>query len=559
MPKPASPQFLAALPSAIEEGIVLQRQGKLAEAEKVYTRILKVLPDQFNALELLAQLKLQRGKPGEAYRLMSAAVAARPASADARVHLGHVLRALKRDADALASFDKALALDPHHVDALGNRGDVLLTLRRPADALACFETILAAAPGHREARANRGVALAALGRYPEAVADFDAVLAAGPQPIVACNRGNALAALGRHADAVASYDSTLALIPNHVAAWSGRGVSLQALNRHADAIASFDRALALAPDYADAHFNRSLALLAIGDYAQGQAEYEWRWKRSGAEAFRKHFPRPLWLGESPLNGRTILLHAEQGLGDTIQFVRYVALLARAGASVVLEVHPELKPLLSRLDGVKHVIALGEPRPPHDVHCPLGSLPRALKTTLAAVPADIPYLAADPDRVARWRPRLDAFGGPRVALVWAGNPAHPNDRNRSLPLEKLGPLWASGRARVVSLQRDLRPGDAEAVAAAPVLDLGRDLADFDDTAAVLACCDRVIAVDTAVAHLAGALGRPLWVLLPFSSDWRWTAAAERSPWYPAARLYRQPQPDDWASVIARVAADLPATF
>ena len=538
---------------------MLQRQGKLAEAEKIYTRVLKTLPDQFETLQLLAQIKLQRGKAGEAFRLMAAAVEAQPKSADARVHLGHVLRALKRDADALTSFDRALALDPRHVDALGNKGDVLLALRRPAEALACFDAILAAAPGHMEARANRGVARAALGRHAEAIADFDAVLAAGPQPIAAYNRGNALAALGRHAEAVAAYDRTLALIPTHAPAWSSRGVSLQALNRHADAIASFDRALALVPHYADAHFNRSLALLAVGDYAQGQAEYEWRWKRSGAGASAKNFARPLWLGESPLHGKTILLRAEQGLGDTIQFVRYVAPLARAGASVVLEVHPELAPLLSRLPGVKSVIALGAPRPPHDFHCPLGSLPLAFKTTLATVPADIPYLAPDPERVARWRPRLEGFGGPRVGLVWAGNPAHPDDRNRSLPLDKLAALWTGERARVVSLQRDLRPGDAEILKPAPVLDLGRALADFDDTAAVLAGCDLVITVDTSVAHLAGALGRPLWVLLPFSSDWRWTVAADRSPWYPSARLYRQPQPGDWDSVIARVAADLAAAF
>ena len=559
MPKPASQQFLSTLGRTIEEGVALQRQGRLAEAEKIYTRILKTLPDQFETLQLLAELKVQRGKAGEAFRHMAAAVEARPASADARIHLGHVLRALKRDADALASFDKALALDPHNVDALGNRGDILLTLRRPAEALACFDAILAAVPGHGEARSSRGVALAALHCYEEALADFDAVLAAAPHPIVSFNRGNALAQLGRHADAVAAYDRTLAAIPGHVAAWSSRGVSLQALNRHADAIASFDRALALAPDYADAHFNKSLALLAIGDYPGGQAEYEWRWKRSGTEGIRHNFGRPLWLGEHPLRGKTILLHAEQGLGDTIQFVRYVAPLARAGASVVLEVHAELKPLMSRLDGCRAVIGRGEARPTFDVHCPLGSLPLACKTELASVPADIPYFAADPARVERWRPRLEALGAPRVALVWAGNAAHANDRNRSVPLATLAALWSADRARFVSLQRDLRAGDAERLAGAPVLHLGRELADFDDTAAVLAACSLLITVDTSVAHLAGALGRPVWLLLPFASDWRWTIDADRSPWYPSVRLFRQKRPGDWDEVVGRVAGDLPAAL
>jgi len=557
MPKPASRQFLSDLGRTIEEGMILQRQGRLAEAEKIYTRILKTLPDQFETLQLLAELKMARHKPGEAFRHMTAAVAARPGSADARIHLGHVLRALKRDADALASFDKALAIDPASIDALGNRGDVLLALRRPAEALACFDQILAASPGHAEARANRGAALAALGRHAEALADFDAALAAGPNPIVFYNRGLALAALGRPAEAVASYDRTLALMASHAAAWSSRGVALQALNRHADAIASFERSIAIAPDFADAHFNNSLALLAIGDYPRGQAEYEWRWKRSGTGHLRHNFVQPLWRGDQPPQGRTILLHAEQGLGDTIQFARYACLLGRAGANVILETHPELKPLLARLDGVRSVIARGEARPAHEFHCPLGSLPMAFKTELASVPAEIPYLSADPARVAHWGSRLDAVGGPRVALVWAGNAAHANDLHRSIPLALLRPLWAGDAARFVSLQRDLRAGDAETLAAAPVLALGSELADFDDTAAVLAGCDLLITVDTSVAHLAGAMGRPVWLLLPFSSDWRWTAQDDRSPWYPSVRLYRQPRPDDWDSVVARVAGDLPA--
>jgi tetratricopeptide (TPR) repeat protein len=555
MSKPPSPQFLASLGRAIAEGVALQRQGRLADAEKIYTRILKTLPDQFDTLQLLAELKIQHGKPGEALRLMTAAVKSRPSSADAHIHLGHVLRALKRDADALASYDKALALAPGNVDALGNRGDQLLALHRPAEALDCFDRILAAAPGHAEARAQRGVALASLARHDEALAEFDIALRAGPSPIVVYNRGLALAALGRLDEAVDAYDRTLAVIPSHAAALSSRGVALQALNRHAEAIASFDRALALAPDYADAHFNRSLARLAIGDYRAGQLDYEWRWRRSGAAPPRLN--RPLWLGEAPLTGKTILLHAEQGLGDTIQFARYVPRLAAAGAEVVLEVHQELKALLSRLPGAAAVIGRGEPRPAFDLHCPLGSLPLACKTEPASVPADIPYLAADPARVERWRPRLEALDGPRVAIVWAGNAAHANDRNRSLPLAKLAPLWANSRMRFVSLQRDPRADDAQLLDGTPVLQLGPELTDFDDTAAVLAGCDLVIAVDTSIVHLAGALGRPVWVLLPFSADWRWTKDAERSPWYPSARLYREARPDDWDGVVARVAQDLAA--
>jgi hypothetical protein len=219
--------------------------------------------------------------------------------------------------------------------------------------------------------------------------------------------------------------------------------------------------------------------------------------------------------------------------------------------VVLEVHKELRPLLSRLPGCEATIALGDARPVFDVHCPLGTLPLALKTELSTVPADIPYLFADPDRVERWRPRLETAGARRVALVWAGNAAHANDRNRSIPLARLQSLWSIDGTSFISLQRDLRPGDTEILAGLPVLHLGSELADFDGTAAALALCDLVIAVDTAVAHLAAAMGRPVWVLLPFYSDWRWTAAGDSSPWYPAARLFRQPRPGDWDSVMAQV--------
>jgi tetratricopeptide (TPR) repeat protein len=553
MSKPASPQFISQLGRTIEEGVVLQRQGRLAEAEKIYTRVLKILPDQFETLQLLAEIKMQRAKPGEALRLMTAAVAARPDSVDARVHLGHVLRALKRDEDALASYDRALAIDPHNVEALGNRGDILLTLNRPVDALACFDAVLTLSPGHPAARANRGVALAALGRYQEALVDFEIAIAAGPDPVTFFNYGRTLAVLDRHEEAIAALDRVLAVDPHHVGAWNGRGVSLTALNRHGEAIASFDRALAVDSNHADAHFNKALALLATGDYTRGFAEYEWRWKRSGAPP-RDNFSRPLWRGEYPLQQRTILLHAEQGLGDTIQFVRYAVPLVRSGAKVILKVHQQLTTLLSRLDGCDTVIPLGDARPVHDVHCPLGSLPLAFKTVPASVPAEIPYLSADPGRVASWRPRLESLRGPRLGLVWAGNVDHPNDRNRSVPLGKLRPLWESD-VRVVSLQRDLRAGDAEILATSRVLHLGGVLADFDDTAAVLALCDLVVTVDTSVAHLAAAMGRPVWILLPYFSDWRWTATAGSTPWYPAARLFRQPRPGDWDSLVARVINDI----
>lgn len=557
MAKPIAQEFLANLGRHIEEGVALHREGRLDAAEKIYARILKTIPDQFETLQLLAELKLAGGKPGEAFRLLTAALAARPGTVDALVQLGFVLRALKRDDEALARFDQALAIAPGHIDALGGRGDLLLARRRAEEALQCFDRILTLAPEHGGARANRGAALAQLERYEEALAEFDAVLAIAPQNAMALyNRANALASLGRYADSLAVFDRLLALVPQHVVAWNNRGNTLSALKRHIDAVTSFARAIALQPEYADAHFNQALALLATGDYRRGFAAYEWRWKRTGMPQARRNYGRPLWLGEYPLARKTVLVHAEQGLGDTIQFARYIPQLARADATIVLEAPPELKSLLSRLAGVTRVVARGEALPACDVHCPLGSLPLACKTELASVPAEIPYLAADENRIAQWRPRLEAHKRPRVALVWAGNVSHANDRNRSLALSKLKPLLENSAVQFVSLQRELRDSDATELKNAPnVLHLGATLTDLDDTAAIVALCDLVISVDTSVAHLAAAMGRPTWVLLPFSPDWRWTLAGEQSPWYPAARLFRQPQLGDWESVIARLRTEL----
>jgi len=547
----------ANLGQALQEAVTLQQQGRLREAEKIYTRVLKALPDQFDALNLLGTIKAQRGQPGEAYRLITAALKVNPRAPDAWVNLGIVLHALKRDQEALESFDKALEFKPGDADALHQRANALLTLGRAQDALAAVDQVLSLIPRHPQARLNRGLALAALGRHEEALTEFDGVLAlSSGNPAAHYNRGISLFNVGRYGDAVAAYDSTLSIAPDHVKAWNNRGLALQALNRHDEALASYSRALEIRKDYADAQFNQALALLTIGDFRRGFAQYEWRWRRTGMPAQGRGYGRPLWLGEYPLQRHTILLHAEQGLGDTIQFARYVPLLARTGAKVVLEVQPQLAPLLGRLAGAAAVVARGEPLPPFDVQCPMGSLPLALKTEPATIPAGGPYLRAEDARIAKWRSRIGAPERPRVALAWSGNAQHINDRNRSIPLSRLAPLWSAASVRFIGIQRELRDEDAELLAREPrVMQIGAELDDFADTAAVVALVDLIISVDTSVAHLAGALGRPVWVLLPFSPDWRWTLAGESSRWYPTARLFRQPSLGDWDSVVERLRGEL----
>ncbi len=555
MAKPASrplPQIAQMLAQAVE----CIRQGRLDEAERLAVRIRKLLPHSHEGVHLLGVVKLQRGHASAGLPLIEAALKINPRASDAWSNRGLALGMLGRDSEAMESFARSLGLRADDPDMLNGRGRLLLKLHRPTEALADFEWAAALSPRHFGALTNRGNALAALGRLDEALAQYDALLADDPaHPAVHFNRGCALASLARHAEAIAAFDRALARRPHYVAAHLDRGVALQALNRHAEALESFAQVLALDAGNADAQHNAALSRLTLGDCREGFKQYEARFARSGMPP-RRRPGKPLWLGEFPPQRKTILLHAEQGLGDTIQLARYVPLVARMGASVMLEVPDELTGLLGRLDGVAAVVARGAPLPGFDLQCPMGSLPLALATELATIPAEIPYLTASAGRIAQWRPRLETLPHPRVAFVWSGHASHPNDRNRSLPLARLAPLLEIEPVSFVSLQRELSDPDAQMIAGlAQVTALGAELRDFDDTAAVLGLCDLVITVDTAVAHLAGALGRRTWILLPFAPDWRWLLERTDSPWYPGARLYRQREPGDWEGVVARVREDL----
>jgi hypothetical protein len=324
------------------------------------------------------------------------------------------------------------------------------------------------------------------------------------------------------------------------------------LGRLDEARASFDRAVGIRPDFAQARWNRAQAMLLAGDFAQGWREHEWRLKAH--PELQRAFAQPLWLGEVPLDGKTILLHAEQGLGDTLQFCRYAPLVAARGGRVVLEVQKPLVDLMRDLPGVAAVVARGEPLPDFDLHCPLLSLPLAFGTRLDTIPAQMPYLGAPAERAAGWEARLTKR--PRIGLVWSGNAGHKRDRARSIPLYALMPVFDLDAATFVSLQKEARAADAAVLKqTAKLIDVGAELETFADTAALIRQLDLVIAVDTSVAHLAGALGKPLWLLLPAAPDWRWLAGREDSPWYPTARLFRQTVTRAWGPVVARVRAAL----
>jgi hypothetical protein len=442
-------------------------------------------------------------------------------------------------------------------EELAARGLALYTMRRFEEALAAYDDGLRLAPDDPGLRNGRGVALLELRRPAEANADFERALAADPDCLDALgNLGNALLKLNRPEAALAAYDRALKIVPNNAQLLTNRAVVLRRLDRPQEALMSAARALAEKPDFAQARFVASMVRLTLGDFARGWRGYEARWGVGELALQRRHFAAPLWLGDASLRGKTILLHAEQGFGDAIQFVRYAPLVAARGAqAVVLEVRRELTRLAATLPGVTTVVRHGDALPPFDCHCPLLSLPLAFATDATTIPADIPYLAPAADDVAAWRARLPR-GRPLIGLAWSGERAHDNDLNRSMTLAALAPLLDLPGVQFISLQRDVREIDAPSLAQrTDMLPIGQQFTDFADTAAAIAALDLVISVDTAVAHLAGALGKPLFLLLPFAADFRWLRERSDSPWYPTARLFRQPRFGDWESAVAAVRDEL----
>jgi tetratricopeptide (TPR) repeat protein len=464
-------------------------------------------------------------------------------------------KALDGHQEVSASRDKVLAKINDSADDLNRRGMAQLALKQYNEAAASFEKALTINPGYVEALCNLGVVLGKLRRHRDEILSCDRALSINPNHLETLNnRGAALCDSNRYQEALASYDKSLTINPNHVEALINRGLSLRALNRAEEAMASCDKALTIKPDNAEAHFNKGLICLLIGDFITGWPEYEWRWEREEKVSQKRNFGRPLWVGKEPLAGRTILLHAEQGFGDTIMAARYVSRVGGMGARVILEIPTPLEPLFRQIKGVSEIAVNGQPLPGFDVHCPLMSLPLAFGTTLGTIPAEIPYLTASQDRVAEWKSRLGDARVPRIGIVWSGSQQHKNNRNRSIPLEGLDAL-RSPDLQLVSLQKDTRKGDEELLRRYDIRYFGEEIRDFADTAALISLMDIVISVDTSVAHLAGAMGKPVWILLPFSPDWRWLLDREDSPWYPTARLLRQPAIGDWSSVIARVREEL----
>jgi FkbM family methyltransferase len=570
-------------------GTVCLRQGKAADAVAALRRLVQLHPDHADAHSNLGAALAAQGQLADAVEHFRQALRLDPGHADAGNNLGLALLQQERFAEAEEQFRQALRLEPHAADLHHHLGLALNHLGRHDEAVACWREVLRLRPHDGEVLNCLGVTYAQQERYDKAAACLRQALRLQPlRAEVHNNLGLALGEQYQLDDAVACFREALRLRPDFADAWNNLGLALaeqhcfdeaaaaleEALRLQPDlakahnnlglvrvregrpeaALPSYDKALWLEPDYPEAHKNRGLALLTLGDFARGWPEYEWRWR---CKEFKpRPYPRPRWDGLPP-EGRTLLVHAEQGLGDTLQFVRYLPLLRRRGARVLFECPTVLHRLLAGFPGADRLLD----RPPapeeYDFHVPLLSLPGLFGTDLSSIPAEIPYLAADPALVEQWRRELAGVPGFKVGIVWQGSPKHRTGWHRNIPLTHFAALARLPGVRLYSLQKGAGVEQlAEIAGQFEVVDFGDRLDEahgaFMDSAALMKNLDLVVTLDTSLAHLAGALGVPVGVALPLYSDWRWLRDRDDSPWYPTMRLFRQTRQGDWAGVFEQIA-------
>jgi tetratricopeptide (TPR) repeat protein len=535
-------------------GAVLLDQRKPEEAVPEYRQVLKLKPDSEEAHFNLAKIFLDQWKLEEARPHLERALALKPDSAKTHTNMGILLAREGKQEEARGCYQRALVLNPDSMEALCNLGNLFCACGKHEEAKACYERAIALRPDIAEVHNNLGVVFRELGMSGEAQTCHERALVLKVDYADAHNNlGIVFRDQGRMDQSVTCHERALALKPDYSEAYNNLGNTRRSQGRLEEARKCHEQALALNSNNVEAKWNLSLVELLTGDFAAGWRDYEIRSRRK--KNATRSFAEPLWRGE-PLHGARILLHAEQGLGDTVQFLRYALLVQDAGGTVILDVQRSLLRLAAELPGIAALVATGDPLPPFEWHCPLMSLPAAFQTSIESIPSQVPYLHLPADARITAENLEWPEDGLRVGLVWSGNPLFPEDRLRSIPLSGFEALLALHGVHFFSLQMGPAASQLSEVGAR-VIDLQHAIGDMADTAALIDKLDLVITVDTAVAHLAGALGKPVWVLLPFAPDWRWLMDRADSPWYPTMRLFRQPKFGEWDPVLERVRGELEA--
>jgi tetratricopeptide (TPR) repeat protein len=465
----------------------------------------------------------------------------------------------ERFKEAQNFFESVLAIQENHLDALRLLGISRLWTGHFLEATVLFISALKINPQHAATYCNLGYAFGQLGCFNEALTYFDkAILLKPDYAEVYSNRGNTLLELGRLNEALSDYDKAILLKPDYANAYSNRGNTLLELGRLNEALSDYDKAILLKPDYAEAHWNLSLCHLLNGNLRDGWLGYEWRWKSGDLLSHTKHQnrPEPLWLGAESLQDKTIFIYAEQGLGDTIQFCRYIPLLAQLGAKVILEVQPPLLDLLKNLEGVSQIIAQGDALPSFDYRCPLMSLPLAFQTELHTIPQIPKHIGGNKEGVMKWQTKLGEKKKPRIGIVWSSVSSYKKDQIRSITLSQLLTALPKEGFEYICLQKEMKEIDKVTLQESPHIQFfGDQLSNFSDTACLIECLDLVISTCTSVPHLSCSLGKETWLMLSHVSDYRWLLDRDDSPWYPSARLFRQERYGDWDGVMGRVKAEL----
>lgn len=587
-----SPGSAAPTPAALHEaGVAHMKAGRYLEAQRCCERTMAVDSGHADSLHLMGLLSLQagqydhavewiarairldpkvdylgslgtalhrQGRYDEAVNVLDKAVQLKPDDAGLWTALGTMLEEAKRPSDAVLCFERALKLDPRQLEAACRSAMLLHQSGRLEEALLRLDLCDELRPRHALTASARALVLRDLKRFEDYLAAAERAHGLDPDNVDMCNHvGDALALLGLFEEALARSDRALALQPSCLPALQNKASVLRRMHRFDEVLAIHERIRSIAPDNAKAEFDLANVNLLLGNFAAGWRQREARWRVPGLPIHLPAGSAPIWLGEQSIEGRTVLLYSDEGLGDAIQFARYAPLLASRGARVILVVQDALQPLLSTLPGLALCLPRSAARPSADFRCPLTSLPLAFGTTLDTVPPPV-RLSPPVARMNAWEERLGPRDRLRVGLTWSGSLTHPNDQTRSIPLARLTSLLAID-ARFVSLQKDPRPADREVLEASGIVDPTAQLTDFTETAALVSCLDLLITVDTSMAHLAPTLGCPTWIMLPHLPDYRWLLNRDNNPWYPAARLFRQDASRDYADVIERVRAQLRAAI